>query len=168
VEGSRAENSIDYFVKVQGSQVCLHEAQTVAGSRAQELAGGGEHVLRNVDGDHPPFGQPLHQLVRKPAGAAACVQDGFIALQLQPRKNLPAPLKLRIGKPMVGGGIPLAGLDWAGTHEWNYLPELSPPIAEKLFAEGVIKRSEGSVFVLKNKADPSVAEKRRGLRMTLI
>ena len=60
------------------------------------LAGGGQHVLGNVDSNHPPFMQSIEQFARQSPGTTTCIHQHFIATKSEPGEDLLAPTDLRL------------------------------------------------------------------------
>ena len=72
----------------------------------QVLAGVLDHRRRGVDADHPALGQALAEQPRHPAAAAAGVEHGLVAAQVEPGEHLAPPLLLRVGDLVVGRARP--------------------------------------------------------------
>ena len=66
-----------------------------------------DHRLRAVDADHPSLGEALEDQLGDPAAAAAGVEDGLVAIQLEPREHLTPPLLLRRRDLVVGPRVPV-------------------------------------------------------------
>ncbi len=80
VEGGGREDRVDGLAELQLEQV----ADTQVSVRPEPLAGGVDHRGRLVDRDHAPAREPLDQRLRDAPGAAAGVEHGLIAPQLEP------------------------------------------------------------------------------------
>ena len=66
-----------------------------------------DHRRRGVDADHPALGQAVEQVAGDPSRAAAGVEHGLVAGEVEPLEHLEAPLLLRIGDPVVGRRVPV-------------------------------------------------------------
>ena len=86
VEGGGREHCIHRALQIQLQQIQL--AYVSIGS--ETLAGGCDHGGRGVYGDHAPPWQALDQCLCHPARAAAGVEHGLIAAQLQAREDFEA------------------------------------------------------------------------------
>ena len=104
VEGGGREDRVDGLVEVELEQVADAQVRV----RPEPLAGGVDHRGRLVDRDHAPARQALDQRLRDPPGAAAGVEHGLIAAQLQPLEHLEPERLHRSGDAVVAGSVPLA------------------------------------------------------------
>jgi hypothetical protein len=68
----------------------------------------GHHRGGDVDAVYASVGNAAHKLGRDPARTAAGIQHDLVAPKLLPLELLHRPLKLGIGYPIVGCGVPVA------------------------------------------------------------
>ena len=77
--------------------------------RRQPVARRLDHRRRGVERDHPPAREAFGQQLGDPSAPAARVEDPFVAVERQAIEDDPAPARLRVGDPVVGPGVPVAG-----------------------------------------------------------
>ena len=67
-----------------------------------------DHHLAAVDRDQRAVRDPREQLLGDAAGAAARVEHALVPAEVEPVHDVPRHRGLRVGHPVVGGGIPFA------------------------------------------------------------
>ena len=124
MEGGVGEHCVDRSVEVEVEQVEIAQLDPLA-EVGELLARKLDHRRGRVDADHPAPRQALGQQPRHPAAAAAGVEHGLAALQLEPLEHLPPPLELRVGNAMVGRCVPVDGHSEVVTGPRSARPEAS-------------------------------------------
>src|SRR5579864_4197670 len=112
-----AEDAVEPLLEGHFQQVAADEFDTIAEIWLEIGTSDVNHVLREVECHNVSAGQSLQEFSRKSAGAAAGIEDGFIAAQRNPRQNLFAPAHLRAGYLVIKRGIPFAGIRILGHGE---------------------------------------------------
>ena len=77
--------------------------------RRQPLAGGRRSSPASRRARRPCRAEARRQELGDPTGPAAGVEDAFVAGQRQAVEDGRAPARLRLGDPVVGRGVPVAG-----------------------------------------------------------
>ena len=103
VKDGIGEDRVHIGVEIEPGQIAADQR----GAVAQHLASLGDHRLRRVDPDHPACGDQLQQPRGDPAAAAAGVEQGFIAAELEALHDLLGPARLDLGDPVVGTRVPV-------------------------------------------------------------
>ncbi len=104
VERGRREDRVDGLRQLELEQVGDADIHV----RTESLAGGGHHRGRLVDRDHAPARQPLDQRLGYTPRAAAGVEHGLIAAQLQALEHRQPKRLHRPGDTVVTAPVPLA------------------------------------------------------------
>ena len=105
VEDGAREDRVDLLAVVQAQPREIGEAHV--GRRAGELlAGAGDHLPRAVDRDRAAARQALEDEPGDPARAAAGVEHGLVAAQLEAVEDRLRPGHVGVRHPVVGVGVP--------------------------------------------------------------
>jgi hypothetical protein len=110
VESGGAEDPISNGFEIQLSHIGAEDLHAIAEPRREKVASAIDHIFGKIAGEDGAFRETLGEFSGEAAGAAAGVENGFVAAQLDAVENLEAPAELWIGDGVVGGGVPLFAL----------------------------------------------------------
>jgi hypothetical protein len=79
--------------------------------------------LGAVEGDDAALWEELQQLGGEATGAAAGVEDGLVAAEVEAGEDFGAPADVRLGNAMIDGGVPFdtVGTPGVGLGQWGLL-----------------------------------------------
>jgi hypothetical protein len=108
MEGRGRQHGIHGFGERQRvQQIGVHERDPIA-ERREPSTCRLEHRGRAVQRHDPSAREPSGEELGHASRTAPSVQDGLVAVELEPIDHLRTPPVLRVGDPIVGLGIPLA------------------------------------------------------------
>jgi hypothetical protein len=108
VEGRGRQDGVHGLVdRERGHQVGEHEPDPIA-ERREPAPRGLEHRRRAVERDHGAVGESFGEERGHSPRTAPGVQDGLVAVELEPVDHGRTPSELRIGDRVVGLGVPVA------------------------------------------------------------
>jgi hypothetical protein len=105
VKRRRRQDRVDRLLQLDLQQVSHAHVDA-----RQTLACGVDHRLRGVYGDRTPTRQALDQQLRDPPRAAAGVEHGLVAAQLQPLQHLASERLHRPGDAVIAAAVPFSRL----------------------------------------------------------
>jgi hypothetical protein len=117
VEGGGTEDEVDGFADDGGAdrlEIALEEADAIAEAGCEVFPGFVQHVLGAVEGDDPAEGETLQDLGGKTTGPAAGVENGLVAVKMEPGEDASAPPNVRLRDAVIDGGVPFDAVGTAG------------------------------------------------------
>ena len=109
VEGRGRQDRVDRPVDRQRAAEVGDDVLDPVAERREPVARGLDHRRRPVERDDATARQALGEQLGHPAAAAAGIEDALVAVERQAVEDDRAPARHRVGDPVVGPGVPVAG-----------------------------------------------------------